>query len=287
MKSWFPSKWGERDQLGSLNEVTQQHVIEALKLPKEGRVYELGYILEDGIPTRPFHGPFLYTTFRRPSDAGNEFDSVNVRIEMPDQVGTHLDALNHVCIGGRHYNGLVSRDIISTFGTSRLGIETTPPIITRGVMIDVAKLKRVEMLAANYAITPDDIAMALENVHTSVRRGDTVLFRTGWGKLWMKDNAKYSGAVPGIGKKAGEWVVDNGVAIVGSDTWDVEIDPPEDPAEPDVCHRLLIVKNGVRLLENMFLEELSVNNIAEFLFICLPLKIKGASGSPVFPIAVV
>ncbi len=148
-------------------------------------------------------GPFLYTTFRRPSDSGNQFDSTNVRLEMADHTGTHVDGLNHVCINGRHYNGLVAHDIAGTFGTSKLGMEATPPIITRGILIDVSKLRGVDVLETNFVISPDDIEAVLGKSHNSLKKGDTILFRTGWGKLWMNDNDKYSGAVPGVGKKAG------------------------------------------------------------------------------------
>jgi kynurenine formamidase len=102
----------------------------------------------------------------------------------------------------------------------------------------------------------------------------------------MKDNQRYSDTCPGIGLAAAEWIAEQGVTIVGADTWNVEVSPCEDPKESDAVHQLLITKNGIRMIENMNLEELRRDKVWEFLFVCLPLNLKGATGSPVTPIAV-
>jgi kynurenine formamidase len=119
-----------------------------------------------------------------------------------------------------------------------------------------------------------------------LRRGDAVLVRTGWSKYWMKDNRKYLGPCPGIGKEAAHLLVQKKVALVGADTWNLEVDPNEDSEEDDIVHQMLIVKNGIRIIENLVLEALAKEKAWTFLFVCLPLQVKGGSGSPITTIGV-
>jgi kynurenine formamidase len=210
---------------------------------------------------------------------------MNVRLEMSDHTGTHIDGMNHISIDGRLYNGFNAQEITGTFGTTRLGIENTPPILTRGLLADVASLHGTEMLQAGYVISPEEIDSSLGEL--SLRKGDALLIRTGWSQLWMVDNEKYVGPCPGIGLSAAQWIAQQGVALVGVDTSNGEVAPNEDPKEIDPVHQILIVKNGIRLIENLALERLKEEKVMEFAFICLPLPVKGGTGSPVSPIAVV
>jgi kynurenine formamidase len=267
--------------------------VEAAKLVQTGKIYNLGQLLEDGISVHSYHGPFVYSTYRRHIDAirlyklKNQFGAMNVRMEMADHTGTHLDGLNHISISDKLYNGRISDEIIGTFGTSHLGMEKTPPIFTRGILIDVASLRDVPRLEKDHLITKDEIQKCLEKTNLEITKGDTVLIRTGWSQLWMKDNKEYSEECPGIGMAAGQWLSEKGAAVIGSDNWLVERSAPEVPGESFSVHQYLITKHGVRLLENMQLEELGRDQVSEFLFVCLPLQIKGGTGSTVRPIAIV
>jgi kynurenine formamidase len=291
---WFPSRWGADDDVGALNEISGATVLRALRLVREGRVYDLSQTLEPGIPVHPFHGPFHYATYRRHSESLSLFDTknrlgaMNVRLEMPDHVGTHLDGLNHPSIGDLIYNGRRSEDVVGVHGTTRLGMEKTPPIVTRGVLLDVASAQGVERLEGGYAISREDVESTLRKDGVKLERGDALLVATGWAQLWMRDNARYSSSCPGIGLEAARWVADQGVAVVGADTWNVEVEPAETEGSPFVVHQTLTTRGGVRLLENMNLEGLRRSSKAkEFLFVCLPLRIRGGSASPVTPAAVV
>jgi kynurenine formamidase len=292
METWYPSKWGGDDELGALNEISLSKVCEAARLVKSGKIYNLSQTLESGIPQHWFHGEFFYSTFRRHSDsiklfaAKNEVGAMNMRLEMADHTGTHIDGLNHTSIKGRVYNGRLGDEITSSHGTSKLGIENTPPIFTRGLLSDVASLKGQERLQAGYVISAEEIADCLKGTNVELRRGDALLIRTGWSQLWMSDNSKYLSSCPGIGKDAGKWLAERGVSLIGADTGNVEVDPNEDAKESDVVHQFLITQNGIRLIENLNLESLSYDRVSEFLFICLPLRIKGGTGSPISPIAV-
>jgi kynurenine formamidase len=292
-KRWFPSRWGPDDQAGAMNEVTPDTVAKAARLVKKGRVFVLSHVLESGIPQHWFHGEFQYTTFRRHSDIQkmlprkNKFSAMNVKINMADHSGTHIDSLNHTAIDGLLYNGLSATDITGPLGTTKLGMETAPPVFTRGVLLDVARAKRKPSLEAGYVITPSDIELCVERQGIALRRGDAVLVRTGWSRYWMKDNEKYLGSCPGIGKEAARLLIRKRIAVVGADAWNPEVDPNEDPQEDDAVHQMMLVKNGIRMIENLELDGPAREKVWIFLFVCLPLGVKGASGSPVTPIAVV
>lgn len=286
------TRWGPEDEIGALNEISPAKVIQAARLVKNGKRYCLGHVLEYGIPQHWFHGEFQYSTFRRHGDtlklfhSKNRFSAMNMKLSMADHTGTHLDGINHISINGKLYNGHDADSMTSTFGTDKLGIEKSPQIFTRGVFLDVARLKGKEVLDSDYVITVADLEQCLGQKGLDIQPGDAVIIRTGWTKYWMKDNAKYLSPVPGIGKAVGRWLVEKRIAVVGLDTYNVEVDPNEDPQEEDSVHQILLVENGIRLIENLTLEDAHRDEIGEFLFVCLPLLVKGGSGSPITPIAV-
>jgi len=292
-EKWYPSKWGEDDEIGAVLSITPQKMIDAARLVKIGRTFSLAHVLEDGIPSVSFHGQFLYSTFHRHSldlkSPGklNDAGGMNTRIEMADHTGTHIDGLNHISIGDRLYNGNLSDEITGTFGTTKLGIEKTPPIFTRGILIDVAAFYKASTLEGGRAITAEELGECLNASGVEVTSGDAVLIRTGWGKYWMSDNSKFLGPVPGINLSAAKWLEERGACVVGSDTWNVEVDPATPMRGADAVHQHLIAKSGVRMIENLYLEEISQEKVQEFLFVCLPLRIKGGTGSPVTPLAVI
>jgi len=285
------SKWGPEDEIGAVNEITPAKVLEASRLIRKGKICRLAQVFEYGMPHDWFHGEFTYCTFRSHENSSklfaskNKLGAMNLRLELADHTGTHIDGLNHTSIDGRLYNGFSADEITGTFGTSKLGMEKTPPIFTRGLLIDVASLHNVERLEPGYVISAKEIESYLIERGMNLNRGDAVVIRTGWGQLWMKDNEKYIGSCPGIGLSPGQLLVDQGVAIVGVDTSNGEAAPCEDPKDADAVHQLLIVKNGIRIIENLELEGLRKEGVQEFAFICSPLPIKGGAGSPINPIA--
>jgi len=288
------SRWKEDDQLGNMNYVTAEKVQSSVSIPRKGKVYSLSQVLDENMPLNQFHGPFFYQTFRRLEDGIRywkaNFSAINVRLEMTDQHGTHIDSLNHVSLGYRLYNTPDGREITGEKGTTKLGIETMPPLVTRGIMIDVAKLAGVGILPEDYEIGMTEVSKILKEEHLQgPGKGDAVLFRTGYANLWGKENKKSIGPpLPGINVEVADWLIENGISVAGSDTQSLEyiaaVDPPSGHVEP--VHQKLIVLNGIHIIENLMLEELSRDGVSEFLFICLPLKIKGATGSPINPIAI-
>jgi kynurenine formamidase len=285
-----------QDQVGAPKNLTPEIVKNAVNLVKEGKRYSLARTLEIGIPTHPFHHPLFYVTYRTIPQAlqmfgqfENQIGGMNERVELVMHTGTHLDALNHISRGMKMYNGYDAGEITTTFGTSALGVENVPPLVTRGVLIDVPSLKGVENLDKGYAISPKDIedALARQGVAGGIQKGDVVLFHTGWGaKWWMKDNAMLIGSEPGPGVAAAKYLVDKGIVATGADTMAFEVEPFENPKRAFDLHQILIVDNGIHIMENLKTEELAKDKVYEFLFVALPLPLKGGTGSPIHPVAV-
>ena len=295
---WWPSPYGAEDQIGMLNEITPQQVVEAARLVQEGRVFDLGRVLDQDVPAfagRSFRQSLITSAHllnRRRPDAGSAGwgeNDVNWIIEIfssTSQLGTHLDALNHLQIGDRLYNGHRLTDIAEEWGTNQLGVETVPQIISRGVLVDVAKLHGVERLEAGYAILVSDVTQALEQQAVQVSKGDALLFHTGWGNLWMEDSETYLSGEPGPGLELALWLVEKKVALTGCDTWSFGPVPGEDPARPFEVPQTLNVRHGLFIVENLFTQELAKAGVYEFLFLLTHAKVRDATGAWVSPVAI-
>ncbi|HEY1304519.1 MAG TPA: cyclase family protein [Vicinamibacterales bacterium] len=285
--NWYPSKWGAADQRGAANRITPAKVLEARDLIKTGKLYQLGHVYEAGMP---IYGTRHYSiripqAFPMPGKNQAVYHDEIISGEL-GQIGTQFDGLGHLGIGDLFYNGNKRSEFAKAEGLTKLGVENVGAIVTRGVLIDVAKYKGVAQLAGNYEITPADIKGALQREGAGIKPGDMVLFHTGWGSLWMKDNTKFGATEPGIGIAAGQMLVDAQVVVVGADTWGVEIMPNPDPTLSAPVHQLFLAKNGIYLHENLITEELARDNAYEFMYSYAPLRLKGATGSPGNPIAI-
>src|SRR5712691_8328984 len=220
---WWPSKYGADDQAGALNEITPAKVLEAVRLVRQGRVYDLAHVLHQDIPAFPGRTfrQYLTTNYhqinRRHPDAGpaglgrNNVNWIVEQVTATQQMGTHMDGLNHLQVGDRTYNGFRLADIAEDYGTNKLGIDTLPQVVTRGLLLDIAAVRGVERLEAGNAITVGDARAALAAGNLSVHPGDAVLFHTGWGLLWGKDNAGYAAGEPGPGMDLARWLASHRV----------------------------------------------------------------------------
>jgi kynurenine formamidase len=285
--NWYPSRWGAADQRGAANRITPAKVLEAKNLITRGMLYQLGHVYETAMPmfgTRHF-------SLRIPQGFGpmgtnqTVYHDELVSGEL-GQIGTQFDGMGHIGVGDLFYNGHNRREFAKAEGLDKLGIENVGAIATRGVLIDVAAYKGVPMLAGGYEITLADIQGALKRQNIEIRAGDVVLVHTGWGGLWIKDNAKFTATAPGIGLAAAQFLVDRQVVIVGSDTWATEVVPNPDANLAFPVHQLFIPRNGIYIFENLLTEELARDNAWEFAFFYAPLRLKGATGSPGNPIAI-
>jgi kynurenine formamidase len=282
-----PSKWGANDERGSGNHMKPQSVLNAAKLIKTGEVIELGHVLGANMPffgTRRFDVHIKRTFMNQFSNMRGSNEEII--ISEIGQVGTQFDGFAHQTHLNSWYNCFKVDENATRSGFNKLGVHNVGSLITRGVLIDVAGYKGVEMLGDTYEITVEDIEGALKKQNLTLQPGDAVLINTGWGKLWAKDNARYVKSCPGIGVKAAEWLAAKDPMLLGSDNWPVEVAPNPDKQLSLPVHQIALVVNGIHLLENLKLDELAAKGATEFAFIMQPLKIQGGSGSTVTPVAV-
>ena len=284
---WYPSRWGADDQRGAANRLTPAKVLEAKNAITKGVVYQLGHVYEPGMP---MSGTRHYTlripqAFKMPGKNEAVYHDEIISGEL-GQIGTQFDGLGHLGMGDLFYNGNRRSEFAQAEGLTKLGIENVGAIVTRGVLLDVAKFKGVDQLPPRYEITPADLKGALQRENVQIRSGDVVLIHTGWSSLWMKDNAKYGESEPGIGLAAGQMLVDAEVVVVGADTWGVEVMPNPDASLSAPVHQLFLARNGMYLHENLITADLARDSVYEFVYMFAPLRLKGATGSPGNPIAI-
>ena len=284
-----PSKWGAGDERGAGNHMKPEAVLRATRLIRTGEVIELGHVLGAGMPMNPAR-VFNLTTKRSAQAPGANANQRGGNEEIVTseigQVGTQFDAFPHQMIANRMYNCFKLEDVESRSGFTKLGVEKVGMIFTRGVLIDVAGLKGVEMLGDTYEITPTDLQQALAKQNLTLLPGDAVIIHTGWGKLWGKDNARYGKSNPGLGVAAAEWLAKQDPILLGADTAPVEVSPNPDSQLSLPVHQIALVVNGIHLLENLKLDELASKRIHEFALTMQPLKLRGGTGSTVAPAAI-
>jgi kynurenine formamidase len=257
----------------------------------QARIYDLEQPRYFGTPIFPSHAPgFVYTLHRHHERGatGEARTSASGSYYASEHSGTHIDALCHQAENMMLYGGREIRPQVQTStGFTALGAETIPPLMGRGVLLDIAHSRGVERIEDDQPVTRADLEAAAQQQGVDVREGDVVLVRTGNGTRWQQPEAYLAGA--GVTSAASQWLADRHVRAVGADNvaWDAPgvIDPDLNVTLPG--HLILLVRNGIYILENLFLEDLTQGQHYEFAFACLPLKMRGATGSPVRPVAIV
>jgi kynurenine formamidase len=282
-----PSRWGAGDERGAVNQMGPETVLRAARLIRTGEVIELGHVLTGSIPLsagRRFQVDTKRTNMNPQSNRRGSNEEL-VIAEM-GQVGTQFDGFAHQTIGGSLYNCFQLEDVATRTGFTKLGVHNVGAIVTRGVLLDIAALKGVPVLPDRYEITVQDLEQAMSAQKVALQAGDAVIIHTGWGTLWGKDNARYAAGNPGLGIAAGEWLARQSPMLLGADTAPVEVNPNPDTQISLPIHQIMLVVNGIHLLENLRLEELAARRVYEFALLVLPLKIQGGTGSAVAPIAI-
>ena len=278
---WWPSRYGADDEAGALNEIGQCNVVEAARLARSGRVYDLAHVLHMDVPA--FEGRLFCQELDPPQvvPGAHGMGFMIERVHAPSQMGTHMDGLNHLHKDGRTYNGHRVADISAPYGTTRLGADRLPQVVTRGVLVDVAARRGVSRLDAGDVVTPDDVA------GVDVSPGDAVLFHTGWGALWYEDPDRYNSGEPGPGLAMADWLVRRRVALTGCDTWSYGPVPAENPDQLFIVPQTLNTRWGVVVVENLYLSDLARDEVREFLLVVAHPKLSGATGAWVAPLAIV
>lgn len=250
------------------------------------KVFDLAHALDPQMPQAPNHSRYSLVLARRHgdvvrSDGGSAASEV---LLLAGHSGTHIDALAHVSQDGRLHGNVDALEAQRGGRLATHGVETIAPIVCRGVLLDVAASQGVDALSPGYEISAADLELA----GPELRPGDVALIRTGWARLWSDPPAfvGLDSGVPGIGEQAAEWLVRHEIRATGSDTMAYEVVPPKAGHSRLPVHRLLLVDHGVYIFENMYLEGLAAAAVSEFLFVAAPLKLVGATGSPVRPLAI-
>jgi kynurenine formamidase len=283
---WWPSPFGADDELGMLNHVTDEKRRAALASVREGRLYDLGRVLDEDVPVFPgrFFRQTLVTTAHHANEEGglgeNNVNWITEQVSATMQLGTHLDALCHLQIGRRGYNGWLVSELAGTAGVRKLGIETVPQIVTRGLLVDVAG----ERGGPGEVIGVADVTAALGGLEPEP--GDALLFHTGWGSKWTDPQAYVAGE-PGPGYELAAWIARRGIALTGCDTWSYGPVPAEDPERPFEVPQILNARHGVFIVENLDTSELASDGVREFALVLTHPKLRGASGAWTSPIALV
>lgn len=257
------------------------------------RVYDLEQPRFAEMPVHPTHKPgYFYGLHRRHRDtydpeSEGPRSGASGTLMMKEHSGTHIDALSHQACDLMLHGDVPADDVETPFGFTQHGIETVPPLLRRGVLLDVAGLKEVPRLPPRYGITAADLTACAAAQGVTVQAGDVMLVRTGYAALWH-DEAAYLDAA-GVSKTGTLWAAERGVVAVGADNmaWDV---PGERDPETGVSlfgHYYLLPQKGIYIIENLTLEELARDRRYTFGFIGVPLKLRGATGSPLRPLAVV
>ncbi len=253
------------------------------------KVYDLEQPRRMHSPTFPTHWPGHILTLHRRHEPGLEGSrtSASGMIVTTEHAGTHIDAFCHQAEDLRMHGGVeVTPEIQTSAGFTELGVDKVPPIVKRGVLLDVAGANG-GALPPEYRVTDDDLRRASRQQEVSVAPGSVVLVRTGYGAYW-EDPEHYLKA-PGVDRSGSEWLAEHDVFAVGIDNvvWDIpgDFDPTVRSTLPG--HVILLVRAGIYIIENVYLESLAADGASEFLFVCLPLKFQGGTGSPVRPISLV
>lgn len=258
-----------------------------LDLGKPTRFVELSHEMVRGMPNHYSHPAFDLVPYYRPGDfvLDGGYGGANELMLMSGHSGTHLDALGHVTRNGVGFGGADTSELSAGLdGLALNGIDSVAPILRRGLLLDFVAF-RGGPVGPERAISADEIGALLERDGLTIEPGDCVLVRTGWSRFWTNP-AEYMGegtGTPGIDVSAADYLCDRGVFLIGGETATVEHQPKGDHALP--VHMRVLAERGVHLLENMDLEQVAGLGQRAFVFICLPLRLKGATGSPVRPVA--
>ncbi len=288
--NWFPSQHGADDTLGAINHLSPAIVKKAAKLVKTGKTYSLG--VNTG-PTSPAYPPRSNSLpVLSPGDGTGATMGKNRATGNDDLlhtwmgIGSQIDGLGHMGIDHVYYNGNRAQDFVTPRGLTKLAIHELPPIVSRGVLLDMAAYYDANPVPAGTAFNSEEIKAAAKAQKIKIRRGDVVLFHTGWLNVMDSDPERFMAGEPGIGLVGAKYLASLDVVAVGSDSWSVEVLPGEDPDIIFPVHPELLAKNGIYILENMDTRALAADQAWEFLFVLGQPKFEGAVQAVINPIAI-
>lgn len=283
-EAWWSSPYGEEDTLGQVNNLTAEGARKAARLVKTGKVYSLAVMTN---PETPAYGNRVITVERvgaadRTPDGSQRVTSFDEKVTMSMGIGTQIDGLAHLGVDHHYYNGITGEEVATTRVLSPARI---PPIVTRGVLIDMTRHFNKPMLEPGDVFNSAEIKAAMKAQGVAVAKGDVVLFHTGWGAAAETRREEYRRSEPGLGEDGAIFLAGLGVVAVGSDTIALEA-LPSPPGKTFIVHQTLLAKHGVHILESLVTADLARDRAKEFLFVLAVPKIEGTVQSVVHPVAI-
>ena len=285
------SKWGANDQIGALNNIAAQNVQAATKLVKRGKAIRMGIETNSKTPAFPPR-TFALTVLTPGQEYGRSLGETKTNYNDDIimgwvGIGSQIDGLGHIGIDGVYWNCAKGAEFVTPAGLKKYGIETVPAIATRAVILDMVGLTGQDPVKEGTAFNRKEIDAALKRQgNMKIGKGDVVIFYTGWTKLIGKDDKRYGSAEPGLGLEGARYLASLEVAMVGADTWGLEVLPFEDPKKVFTVHQILIAQNGIMILENVVAEEAVKDKVYEGMFTLGPARITGAVQAIINPIFV-
>lgn len=289
-EDWYPSKYGAEDTLGAINNLSEEKVLKAVQLVKTGKTYPLG--VETG-PASPAYPPRSYSMTILQLDDGtgtplgsNKATGNDDLMNLWMGIGSQIDGLGHMGINHTYYNGNHASDFVTPKGLTKLSTDKLPPIVTRGILLDMTALLGKNPLPEGTAINRDEIDRAAKAADLKIDKGDVVLLHTGWLDVMDSDPARFMAGQPGLGLGGAKYLAGLGVVAVGADNWALEAIPAEDATQAFPVHPELLAKNGVYILENMDTRALAADGVTEFLFVLGQPRFVGAVQAVINPVAI-
>ncbi|MBX3705305.1 MAG: cyclase family protein [Pseudomonadales bacterium] len=287
-----PSKWGPDDEIGSANLVTPERVLAATSLVREGKTLPLGIVIDADTPAFAPRGLSLQVV--QPNQQGGQrltefgYDAVyNDDIaQLWFGIGSQLDGLGHLAEGGMYYNCNDEKDFAALTGLTKLGVHNVPPLVGRGVLVDMARHFGEPFLAAGRGFGADAVKAAAAAQGVAIRAGDVVLLHTGWtdAKLESAPDEWVTGE-PGILPDAAEYLASLDVMAVGADTWGIDVVPAPTGSKTFYGHVILLRDHGIYLLETMNTGALVREGVNEFLFVLGQARVRGSVQMMINPVA--
>ena len=283
------SKWGASDQIGALNNITKDNVMAASKLVKQGKSMRMG--IETNTKTPAFPPRTYSVTIVRPGQDYEGQSLGNTKTNYHDDIlqtwvgiGTQLDGLGHIGIDNTYYNCTPGSEITGISGLKKFGIETVPAVATRAVLLDMTALMGKDIIPEGVAFNQPEIEAALKKQgNMKINKGDIVIFYTGWHKLLGVDDKRNGAAHPGLGVQGARYLANLGVAMVGSDTWGLEVIPFENAGQVFHVHQILLAEFGVFILENVVAEQAIKDKVYEGMITVAPHRTTGTVQAIVNP----
>ncbi|HGL4258007.1 cyclase family protein [Burkholderia dolosa] len=287
---WYPSAYGANDEIGAANLLTPDVVRQAVALVKTGNTYPLAVPVDKNLPAFR-HRSFRLYNVQVGQQAGksvgpNKFTFNDELVNAWTGVGTQLNGIGHIGIDNVYYNGNRAADFVTVDGVKKLGVEKVPPIVTRGVVLDMTAYYGKPIVPGGTEFTVADIQAVLKNEGLTLRKGDVVLFNTGWLELIGKDDAQFLGVEPGIGMEAAKWLADQGIVAFGGDTWASEVYPNPHGRDEFPINQYMLAKRGIYNLELIDSRALVRDRVWEFLFVLGQPLYVGSTQVNVNPVAI-